>query len=90
MRAPRMSTRRWMVAVALFSLALSGYREVKRLKRIRDEYLTRAEREELIAKHYRRRGSPAGAVYHAGRARRYADMASRPWLHDARVAPKPK
>ena len=90
MRAPRMSTRRWMVAVALLSLALGGYREVRRLKRIRDGFLWRSEREELIAKHYRRRGSPAHAEFYAGRARRYAARASRPWLHDTRVAPNPK
>jgi hypothetical protein len=91
-RAPRMSTRRWMVAVALFSLALSGYLEVRRLKRRRDIYRAKAAREELIAKHFRRRGEPgaAGAVYHAARARKYAGVASRPWLPDAPAAPEPK
>lgn len=93
MRA-RMSTRRWMVAVALLSLALSGYRDVGRLKRRRDIYRAMATREELIAQHFRRPrglgGSPAAAVYHANRARKYAAMASRPWLPDAPAAPKPK
>ena len=94
MQAPRMSTRHWMVTVALLSLAFSGYREVRRLKRIRDEYLARAEREELIARHYRRPrglgGNPARVVYHANRVGRFAAVASRPWLHDAHVALKPK
>jgi hypothetical protein len=93
-RAPRMSIRRWMVAVALLSISLTGYLEVKRLKRRRDEYLARAAREEFIAQYFRRRRGPGGStaseVYHASRARRYAAKASRPWIPDAPDAPKPK
>jgi hypothetical protein len=94
MRRSRMTTRQWMVAVAFHSIALSGYREVRRLKRWRDEYLSRAAREELIAQYFRRPrglgGSPATAVYHAVRARLYAAAASRLWFPNAPDAPKPK
>jgi hypothetical protein len=54
MHLPRMTTRRWMVAVVALSVALGGYREVMRLKRIRVQYLTRA------AWH------SAGEAYHRG------------------------
>jgi hypothetical protein len=42
MRILRMKTRRWMIAVAALSVALGGYREVTRLKRIRVQCLMRA------------------------------------------------
>jgi hypothetical protein len=37
-----MTTRRWLIAVAAVSAGLGGYREATRLKRSRDEYVTRA------------------------------------------------
>ena len=74
MRPPRMTTRRWMVAVALVSIALGTYLEAGRLKQRHDEYLARAERHAAIAEFFRRpRGleaRPAVAEYHATLARR--------------------
>lgn len=54
MRLPRMSTRRWMVAVALISIGLGGYLEGRRLKRRHDEYLTRAGWHTALAESLRR------------------------------------
>jgi hypothetical protein len=54
MRMPRMTTRRWMVAVAALAVALGGYREATRLKRNRDEFLARAAGHVAEAAYYRR------------------------------------
>ena len=54
MRLPRMTKRRWMIAVAALSVALGGYREATRLKRIRDEYLMRAAWHNAEETDYRR------------------------------------
>src|SRR3954454_17750248 len=54
MRLPRMSTRRWMVAVALLSVAFGSYLEGRRLKRSHDEYLTRAGWHTALAESLRR------------------------------------
>ena len=48
MRLPRMTTRRWMMAVAALSVTLGGFREATRLKRSRDEFLLRAARHGAI------------------------------------------
>jgi hypothetical protein len=42
MRLPRMTTRRWMVAVAVVALSFGGYRQVIRLRRERHSRLARA------------------------------------------------
>jgi hypothetical protein len=42
MRLPRMTTRRWMIAVAALAAILGGYREAIRLRRYRDDFLARA------------------------------------------------
>jgi hypothetical protein len=42
MRLPRMTTRRWMVAVALVSIPLSGYKS-RQLKQRHDYFLSRLE-----------------------------------------------
>src|SRR4051794_32176594 len=49
-----MSTRRWMVAVALVSMALGGYLEARRIKQRHDMYLARAERHASLAESFRR------------------------------------
>jgi hypothetical protein len=57
MRLPRMTTRRWMIAVAALSLTLGGYREATRLKRVRDEFLARATEHVAAETYYRRLAS---------------------------------
>jgi hypothetical protein len=42
MRVPRMTTRRWMIVVAVVALSLGAYVCVARLKRQRDRYLAKA------------------------------------------------
>ena len=42
MRLPRMTTRRWMIAVAIVALSLGASRYAAMLKRQRDSYLARA------------------------------------------------
>jgi hypothetical protein len=42
MRLPRMTTRRWMVVVAVVAMALGGYFYAVTLKRSRDNYLEMA------------------------------------------------
>jgi hypothetical protein len=79
-----------MVAMALVSIALSGYLEARRLKQRHYEYLARAERHEKIAEYYRRRARPAGEVIHANLARFYAGAASRPWSPVGTEIPGPK
>jgi hypothetical protein len=93
-RVPRMSTRRWMVAVALVSIGLGGYLEARRLKQRHDACLAMAARHATIAEFFRRpRGMEArlaSAEYHATLARRYAAAASRPWFPVASEPLKPK
>ena len=48
MRLPRMTTRRWMVAVAVVGLAMSGIMGGVRLKRRRDSFLGRLRYHALI------------------------------------------
>jgi hypothetical protein len=81
MRLPRMTTRRWLIAVALISIGLGGYVRVRRwkLKTLHDEYAARAEQHAKIAGHYRRIARPASEVHHANLARTYAAAASRLW-----------
>jgi hypothetical protein len=57
MRLPRMTTQRWMIAVAALSLTLGGYREATRLKRVRDEFLARATEHVAAETYYRRLAS---------------------------------
>ena len=54
MKLPRMTTRRWMIAVAALSVTLGGYREAIRLKRSREEFLLRAARHCAGETYYRR------------------------------------
>jgi hypothetical protein len=54
MRLPRMTTRRWMIAVGALSLTLGVYREATRLKRYRDELLARTARHVEAETYYRR------------------------------------
>ena len=48
MRLPRMTIRRWMIAVAIVGLLLGGAMGADRLKRRRDIFLQRAEVHELL------------------------------------------
>ena len=59
MRLPRMTTRRWMIAVATLAVILGGYREANRLKRSREEFLLKAARHAAEETDYRRRISSA-------------------------------
>jgi hypothetical protein len=54
MKLPRMTTRRWMIAVAALSVTFGGYREAIRLKRSREEFLLRAARHCAGETYYRR------------------------------------
>jgi hypothetical protein len=42
MRLPRMTTRRWMIAVAVLALSFGGHRYAVALRQKRDDYLARA------------------------------------------------
>jgi hypothetical protein len=77
--ALRMTTRGWMVTVAILAIALGYFLELKRLQRRREAFRLIAERHVKIAEYYRRsRPGSASAEYHAAHARHY-DAASRRW-----------
>ncbi len=63
MRMPRMTTRRWMIAVAALAITLGSYREASRLKRNRDEFLARAAGHLEVETYYRRLVSSAEASF---------------------------
>jgi hypothetical protein len=106
MRLPRMTTRRWMVAVGivglLMSTALSGYR----LKQRRDDYLSRAQlhsaeffmrahKTHLIIRTHRNRDDYLDTQclisgYHAAMASKYRHAALYPWLPVEPDPPEPE
>jgi hypothetical protein len=59
MRLPRMTTRRWMVAVAVLAVGIAGYDEITRCIRSRDYYLFRASTHTIRAELHR--GMPTDA-----------------------------
>jgi hypothetical protein len=61
MRMPRMTTRKWMAAVAALAVTFGGYREVTRLKRVRDQFLVRAAMHIDVETYYRRLVSSSGS-----------------------------
>jgi hypothetical protein len=81
MQLRRMTTWRWMITVALFSIGLGVYLQARRwrLKHLHDQYAARAERHAKIAEYYRRAARSASQAHHANLARIYATAASRPW-----------
>ena len=82
MRLPRMSTRRWMIAVAALSLTLGGYREATRLKRVRDEFLSKATAHLAAETHYRRLAS-SSETFVLGRKTAVREVAAQELVSDA-------
>jgi hypothetical protein len=82
MRLPRMTTRRWMIAVAALSLTLGGYREATRLKRVRDEFLARAT-EHVAAETYYRRLVSSSETSDLGRKMAVREIATQELVSDA-------
>jgi hypothetical protein len=80
MRLPRMTTRRWMVAVAGVALLVGAFVTLQRAA----YFMRLAAAHEHFAHHLRSTAGPAGdqtAAEHNERlARRYQRAAARPWL----------
>jgi hypothetical protein len=95
MRLPRMTTRRWMVAVAVVAMLMGEADIAQRLRRRRDEFVSRAQwHGEIVATwNARWRPAPPGAAtlrlmdYHGSLARKYERAARYPWLP---VEPDPR
>ena len=62
MRLPRMTTGRWMIAVAVVALLFGGYREARRLKRKRESCLARATWHAEAEAFYRRSVASAATL----------------------------
>jgi hypothetical protein len=93
MRLPRVTTRQWMVAVALVALTIGIALGGIRLKRQRDRHLLHAALHQSHVDLARKikKGSPGPLAsrlieYHASMARRYRHAARYPWLP---VEPEP-
>ena len=71
MRIPRMSTRRWMIAVAVFALAMP----VTRLESERSRKLS-AEAERAGQRYYQSRKKNTAANFYRARSQKYARAAS--------------
>jgi hypothetical protein len=93
MRLPRMTTRRWMVAVALAGLAMGRAIDGVRLKRRHDDFTARAQHHEQIEAMFRSWGRTTSSRlkylqpdisqnrdYHAAMANKYRHAARYPWL----------
>ncbi len=87
MRLPRMTTRRWMVAVAVVAFAIPAARIGNQWLAYRQKAVYHAEVAErgsilfleFYAK-YARRLRPKHVAYHAALARKYDYAARHPWL----------
>ena len=101
MRLPRMTTRRWIVAVAVIGLMLGGtieaYRLAYRLRRRYDDFLDRAQWHSGFVfdwnARWRKNESDATVRrinYHAEMARKYEHAARYPWLPVAPDPPEPE
>jgi hypothetical protein len=99
-RLPRMTTRRWMVAVAVVGLVIGGTAEAIRLKRRHDYFVIRARRHASAEAAFRSWAQTSSARsrhilasisrnldYHADMARKYGHAARFPWLS---VEPDPE
>jgi hypothetical protein len=87
MRLPRMTTRRWMIAVSVVGLVMGGIVGGVRLKRRHDYYLSRAQHHNTMVEIYIRKGVETLdpryqrlLFYHGTVARKYWHAASYPWL----------
>ena len=98
MQLPRMTTRRWMVAIAIVGLVLGGAIGEYRLKRRRDAFLDRARNEEWWVQTHTgqlsgQMGSPSEGLlleaidYEAAMVRKYERAARFPWLPVERDPP---
>jgi hypothetical protein len=104
MRLPRMTTRRWMLAVALVAVSFWGGRAAIRLKRESARRLSWAARHDAIGGELRlilvkmtARAKPRvlrnlrdQIEHHAEIARKYAAAAYRPWLPIEPDPPEPE
>jgi hypothetical protein len=85
MYLPRMTTRRWMIAVAVVAVVLWGVPTVIQWRRIRFQRLSDYHRSKIVLV-----GPPspllARTLYHSKMAEKYAEATRRPWLP---VSPDP-
>ena len=87
MRMPRMTTRRWLIAVLVLGLGMGAMVGGVRLKRRRDSFLARARFHAQTEAACREAGRPAPdpsdwpiIEYDAAMARKYRRAARYPWL----------
>jgi hypothetical protein len=87
MRLPPMTTRQWMIVVAVVGLLLGGAAEVHRLRRRQSEFIDRAQWHGGFVSEWNSgwRPTPSEAksrwiAYHAELARKYEHAAQYPWL----------
>jgi hypothetical protein len=98
MQFPRMTTRRWMVAVAVVALLLGGIVGVYRLRRWHDGFVYRAQWHSRIVVTLRTRWRvapndpvpPRLIVYYRSLASKYQHAARYPWLPVEPDPPEPE
>jgi hypothetical protein len=96
MRLPRMTTRRWMIAVAVFGLAMGGIAYALRLERLRVYYHFRAvnlrmAEQSCRSPSYRDEVQDLAAAERLRRlAEKYEYAARHPWLSIAPDPPAPE
>jgi hypothetical protein len=88
-----MTTRQWMIVVAVVGLLLGGSAKVHRLRRRQSEFIDRARWHGGFVYNWNSRWRPTPSeatsrwiAYHAEMARKYEHAAKYPWLP---VAPDP-
>lgn len=100
MRLPRMTTRRWMVVVAIIGLAMGGIVGGFRMGRRRDDFLKRARYHRSMEMAYRTfRPTPTWVMtprvsettaHYATMANKYRYAAQYPWLPVEPDPPEPQ
>ena len=105
MRLPRMTTRRWMIAVAVVAIVMSGAVSLLRVERLASEYRRLYAQHSAETQRYRQEASKAlglrnardlyvlasrRAAYHAHLEAKYGHAAHSPWLPVERDPPEPK
>ena len=105
MRLPRMTTRRWMIAVAAVAIVLSVAISLLRVERLASEYRRLYAQHSAETQRYRQEASKAlrlrnardryvlasrRAAYHAHLEAKYGHAAHSPWLPVEPDPPEPK